>query len=81
MTQPNADPLDMASLLTQQLNDAYIENARAKNKPEQVQLPDGTWEHMECVECEEPLGARLELGKIRCIGCQGFLEKSRRFSR
>lgn len=76
----NADPLDQAGLLTQQLNDAYISNARAKSRPEQVQK-NGEWPHPDCIVCDEPLGERLKLSKVRCVACQAQLEKSRRFQR
>lgn len=77
----NADPLDQAGLLTQQLNDAYIQNARAKNRPEQVVKPDGSWLFSECVDCDADLGGRKLLGKVRCVQCQTALEKERRFQR
>lgn len=77
----NADPLDQAGLLTQQLTDAYVQNARAKNRPEQVVQRDGSWLYSECVDCDTKLGERMLIGKIRCIGCQTAVEKERRFQR
>lgn len=76
-----ADALDRAQELTTLLNDAYVDNARALAKPEQVRNPDGSWPVTEC-ECGESIPAgRLALGKIRCIACQTDLEKERRARR
>lgn len=70
------DPIDQASELSQTLNDAYVGQARAKAKPEQVQNPDGTWPHTECVDCDTEIPeGRLKLGKIRCIRCQEDIER------
>lgn len=77
----NADPLDQAGLLTQQLNDAYLQNARAKNRPEQIVQSDGSWLFTDCVECGDDLGGRKLIGKVRCVQCQTALERERRFSR
>lgn len=77
----NADPLDQAGLLTEQLNRAYLANAMAKSKPEQVPRADGSWLFPLCVDCDEELGARLTLGRIRCVHCQEDKERERRFAR
>lgn len=70
-----ADDLDAASELTQQLNDAYIRNARDKARPEQEQNPDGSWPRTQC-DCGDGIPpARLALGKIRCISCQQDRER------
>lgn len=70
-----ADELDAASELTQQLTEAYVHNARAGAKPEQTQNADGTWPRTEC-DCGDPIPqARLALGKIRCISCQQDWER------
>lgn len=76
-----ADPLDQAGQLTEQLTRAYLENAMAKSRPEQVQQANGSWLFPVCVDCDEDLGARLAMGKIRCVDCQGDREKERRFAR
>ena len=76
-----ADPLDQASLLTEQLTKAYLDNTRAKARPEQIQRADGSWPSLTCVDCEDELGGRLALGKIRCISCQSAKERERRFAR
>jgi RNA polymerase-binding transcription factor DksA len=71
-----ADVLDQASELTQQLTDAFVRNVRGAARPEQVQNADGTWPHPICVECEDDIPpARLALGKIRCIHCQEDRER------
>ena len=76
-----ADNLDQAQELTALLTEAYVENARAGAKPEQVQNADGSWPVTEC-ECGEPIPeARIRLGKILCISCQEDLEKARRCHR
>lgn len=72
-----ADPLDQAGAITQQLNDAYVADARSKSAPQQAQNPDGTWPHAECVDCDiEIPTARLALGRIRCVHCQEDVEKA-----
>jgi RNA polymerase-binding transcription factor DksA len=71
-----ADDLDQASELTQQLTDAYVSNVRDAARPEQVQLPDGSWPHPDCIDCgDEILPARLALGRVRCVSCQQDLER------
>lgn len=75
-----SDDLDRAATLTQQLNEAYIGNARALARPEQVKNPDGTWPFTEC-ECGEALGDRMHMGKIRCLNCQLDFEKEARCRR
>lgn len=73
-----ADDLDRAAELTQQLTDAYISNARSKARPGQVQNADGSWPTPDCIDCEEPIPeARLRLGCLRCIDCQTIWEKLR----
>lgn len=76
-----ADDLDRAQELTTLLNDAYVGNARALAKPEQVPDAAGVYPQPDC-ECGEAIPAgRLALGKIRCINCQRDLEKDRRCHR
>jgi hypothetical protein len=73
-----ADDLDRASDLTLALNDSAIEEVRRAARPEQVVGPDGKWPQTTCEDCEERIpAARLKLGKIRCIHCQGVLERRR----
>ena len=70
-----ADNLDRAATLTQQLADAAVDEVRRAALPEQVQRADGTWPSPDC-ECGEAIPeGRLVLGKIRCIHCQMVLER------
>lgn len=71
-----SDVLDVASQLSDALTEAALEDHRHRNKPEQVQNPDGTWPVTECA-CGEPLGVRATLGKILCIDCQTLKERRR----
>lgn len=76
-----ADDLDRAALLTQQLADAAVEEAQRAIAPQQVQCVDGSWPNPEC-ECGELIPeARLRLGRIRCVECQEVLERSARWRR
>ena len=74
---PNfADIVDSANYLVELHNNAYLAAARAKAAPEQVQLPDGTWPTVECVDCGEDIEKpRLAMGKVRCISCQTHKER------
>ena len=77
-----SDPLDQASELTQQLTEGYINAVRLRSRPEQVQGAGGVWPILLCVECEDTIVlGRLAMGKIRCVGCQEVVDKSRRFNR
>ena len=65
------DVLDRASALTARLNEAYVEEARHRARPEQKQNPDGSWPQTECEDCANDIEpGRLALGRIRCLGCQ-----------
>lgn len=76
-----ADELDVAAQLTQQLADAAVADVRRAAAPQQVQCIDGSWPNPEC-ECGEPIPeARLRLGRIRCVDCQEILERGRRWAR
>jgi RNA polymerase-binding transcription factor DksA len=73
-----ADDLDRAAELTMQLQEAAIAESIRAAAPQQVQLQDGSWPNPDCVDCEEPIpAARLALGRIRCVHCQGLLERGR----
>lgn len=69
------DNLDRAADLTRARTETQIAAVRHLAAPEQVQNPDGTWPITECVKCDAALGKRAELGKIRCVRCQGELER------
>lgn len=76
-----ADDLDRAAELTQQLAEAAINEAQRAAAPQQVQRADGSWPNAEC-ECGEEIPLeRLRLGRIRCVECQGRLERSQRWLR
>jgi RNA polymerase-binding transcription factor DksA len=80
MTQ-EADDLDRAATLTQQLADAAVVEASRAIAPQQVQRIDGSWPNPDC-ECGEPIPeARLRLGRIRCVDCQDAIERSARWRR
>ena len=73
------DPLDHAAHLQEVHNEESLKKVRAGAAPEQVPLPDGTWKHVDCVDCGEPIGDfRLTLGRVRCIDCQTAKEGRRR---
>ena len=73
----DADPLDQAGVLTQQLNDAYVASVRVRALPQQVQAADGSWPHPLCVDCDADIPPpRLALGRIRCVHCQEYVERS-----
>lgn len=71
-----ADDLDRASDLTQAATDYAIAQQMRKAQPEQVRRSDGTWPVQICVDCGDDLVmARLQMGRVRCVDCQGSLEK------
>ena len=73
------DVLDRASALTERLNEAYVEEARYRARPEQVRSPDGSWPQTECEDCSNDIEpGRLAMGKIRCLGCQEAREHRQR---
>jgi hypothetical protein len=75
--EKSADELDMAADIAAQSLSEILEHHRMTIKPEQEKLPCGSWSVIHCVDCGEFLGARLELGKIRCVDCQSELEVKR----
>lgn len=77
----DADDLDRAAALTQELADAAIAEARRAAAPQQVQCIDGSWPNPECECGEEIPPERLRLGRIRCIYCQEALERNMRWLR
>lgn len=66
-----ADVLDQATNVSQAHNDSVVEAARRLAAPEQ----DGSI--TECVDCDNDLGGRTALFKVRCILCQERLERKR----
>jgi RNA polymerase-binding transcription factor DksA len=73
------DEVDRANELAQMETENSLYLARKKAAPEQLPRADGTYEQTDCIDCggEIPLG-RLNLGKVRCIGCQSALERRAR---
>lgn len=68
----SADFVDMASDLELAFNAKAVYNVQQRIKPEHH--PD--FNGKDCLDCEDPLTVgRLEMGRIRCVGCQEFLEK------
>lgn len=79
MSETFPDELDRAAHLTEMQNEAAVEEARWKARPEQERNPDGTWPTEVCVDCGDDIEpARLEMGKIRCFRCQSNLERNRK---
>lgn len=70
-----ADILDQASELTQTLTNAYVSNVQDAALPEQKQNADGSWPRVVCIDCADPLGGRLALGRIRCVECQKDVDR------
>lgn len=65
-----SDPLDVASVVTEQIRSANESNTRALAAPDQFRKPDGTWPTETCVLCDDPIGeGRLEIGYNTCIEC------------
>lgn len=72
MFERHADPLDEASALATHLTEQAIAAARRNNVREEHPDFDGE----SCIDCDETIPAgRLALGKIRCVHCQGLLER------
>lgn len=69
------DPLDEATAkAAAAVEAARFDNAR-KLAPQQVRNADGSWPHVECVECGDELPEkRIEAGRIYCTPCQGLME-------
>ncbi len=71
MFERHADPIDEATALAASLTEGAIAAARRANAPETHPDFDGE----SCIDCGDTIPeGRLELGKIRCVVCQGKLE-------
>lgn len=71
-----ADDIDRAAQVAAWANDEAIKRQQHLSKPEQVQLPDGSWPVLECIDCGDDIPqGRLNLGRVRCIDCQTTKEK------
>ena len=70
-----SDNLDQAALI----EDAFREKAIAFIRQSEVAPADFDGKH--CFECDSEIpSGRLALGKFRCITCQEFEERGRKFS-
>lgn len=70
------EQVDQANQIVEEFTASHIYRIQQRNKPEQVQNPDGSWPHTECIDCDEPIPeGRLALGKVRCIDCQEEKER------
>lgn len=70
------EQVDQANQIAEEFTAAHIHRIQQRNKPEQVQNPDGTWPINECIDCGDPIPeGRLALGKVRCIDCQELKER------
>ena len=70
-----ADPLDVASAISEKYTSDAVAAFSRLAAPEQVQNEDGSWPVTECVDCDADLGARAKIGRIRCLRCQENLER------
>lgn len=74
-----ADNLDRAADLTEELAQAAVADVRRRALPEQSRNADGSWPVTDCDDCGNEIPKRrLALGKIRCIYCQSARERSPR---
>lgn len=72
----HTEQVDQANAIAEEYREAMQRRIQDRNKPQQVQNPDGTWPHSECIECDDPIPTgRLELGKVRCVDCQEYEDK------
>lgn len=74
MRCPLADPADRATATLEACLTDALQRALGHSAPESHPDFDGT----HCVEEDcgiEIPPARLAMGKVRCVGCQGLLEK------
>ena len=67
-----ADFLDAATEIAEAFTEAAIQRVRGESAPQSH--PDFDGEN--CIECADALPPlRLTMGKIRCVYCQGALER------
>ena len=77
-----ADDIDRATTHTLEFTEAAVREARRRAGPQQKQNDDGSWPITDCVDCEIPIVLkRLDMARIRCVGCQEAEDKHRRFLR
>ncbi len=90
LTERSADVLDIASHAEAVATAVARDAAKLTVMPEKARREDGTlvtqgqdergyWRIPDCVECGQEIPQlRLELGRVRCVGCQTVLEKRRK---
>jgi len=70
-----ADLIDKASDVIEACTEEAERRIRKQAMPEVH--PDFDGQH--CVDCEEPIHfVRLEMGRVRCVGCQELLDQRRK---
>lgn len=75
MSERHADPIDAATDLAEEMNSRALANFRKQNVPQTHPDFDGKT----CIDCADDIPAvRLEMGRIRCVACQGVLERKQR---
>ena len=75
-SEKSADVIDAANDLAFKRNEAMVQAARQRNKPEQKQNEDGSWPITECEDCGDGLtDLRLQMARVRCVPCQTIREK------
>lgn len=79
VAERHSDPLDEASVLTASIVDGGIAAARRATEPEHHPDFDGE----SCVSCGDTIPPqRLAMGRVRCVSCQGVIERQgKQFSR
>ncbi len=76
MSEARSCDSDKATDFEEKWNSLNLQAQLNRAKPDQKQLPDGSYAITECVDCDEPLNAaRLNVGSIRCVHCQTAKEK------
>jgi len=75
-----ADPVDVASDGELRNTEEHIRRQRMLAAPEQEQQTDTYggkyWPVTECLDCGDDIEpARLQMGKVRCVGCQTAKER------
>lgn len=68
----NESDLELADLLAQKQRERGIKSAQQAIKPEKHPHFDG----LHCVDCEVEIPEpRLKMGRVRCVGCQSYIER------
>ena len=71
-----ADELDRAAAVSDAHNQSCIADAQYAARPQQHQLPDGSWPITACITCGDDIPeGRVALAKIKCLSCQESEER------